>query len=321
MKCTKTFLLENNIAFEENIDLRKKTWIHRGGMASLFVTPNNVRDLKKLVQFLYHEKIDFLLIGHTSNLYILNTTQLSIVVSTTKCNKYFVGDKTIICESGTGVIRLANEMINEGVSGFEFLSGLPGTVGAALINNSSCKTNSISSLLVSAEVIMSDGSCKTLYPSDFNFEFRNSSFKSGFLKGTIITVTLKRENANPSKLKQLAAENAEERKSFLEGHAKNLGCTVNRCFSLGKMPIKYSIPNQVFSKVLQICRIKGYRRNKILTSFLCMISGCGKAAPYISSKNTIIFMWLDDGADEAFPIYLKFMRKVYKTNKLEIQII
>lgn len=82
------FLEENNVLFEENISLKKKTWIHRGGMCSLFIMPANIRELELTAQFLYKGNYEFLLIGHTSNLYILDSCNIPLVVSTAKCNKF-----------------------------------------------------------------------------------------------------------------------------------------------------------------------------------------------------------------------------------------
>ena len=76
------------ISYETNVNLKKRTWIHRGGIAELFITPVNAEELEKVVSFLYSKNIEFQLIGHTSNLYILNSCDISVVVSTSKC-RYF----------------------------------------------------------------------------------------------------------------------------------------------------------------------------------------------------------------------------------------
>ena len=78
----KSFLQTEQIPFEENVDLKKKTWIHRGGIAGLYVIPDNMNQLIRLVTRLYQEKAAFKIVGHTSNLYIRNTTNLDIVIST-----------------------------------------------------------------------------------------------------------------------------------------------------------------------------------------------------------------------------------------------
>ena len=58
-----------------------------------------------------------------------------------------------------------------------------------------------------------------------------------------------------------------------------------------------------------------------LKNYICNISGYSEVAPYISDINPIIYLWHDEEADKQFPKYLEFMKKVYKTDKVEIEVI
>ncbi len=309
------------ISYETNVNLKKRTWIHRGGIAELFITPVNAEELEKVVSFLYSKNIEFQLIGHTSNLYILNSCDISVVVSTSKCRYFSLENGVLYCESGVGVISLSKQMIKQGVKGFEYLTGLPGTIGAAIVNNSSCRENSISQLLVSAKVIMKDGTVRTFFPQDFDFKFRMSVFKKRVVEGTIISAILKAEFGDANKLQQIAEANDKDRAIRLEGHANNLGCTVNRCFINGNMPLWLRIALFINGMLVKpFIKTEEAQCNQ-RKNLICLLSGYRIIAPYISSKNPIIFRWIDDGADAVFPLYLEFMRKVYKTDKLEIEII
>lgn len=316
-----SFLNSEGIYFEEKVDLKKKTWIHRGGIADLYILPENSTQLESLVRYLYTEKIDFLLVGHTSNLYILNGTNFPIVISTVKCSQYYLQGGELNCEAGTSVIKLANDMVQQGVKGFEYLTGLPGTVGAALVNNSSCRKNSISSLLISAKIVTSDGEVKIFEPEDFHYEFRNSVFKSKLLHGVIVSAKLRVEQGDAYTLQRIAADNKVDRETHLEKNEKNLGCTVNRCFINGKMSLKYRLPMYIYSLYSKIFVGDIEQRQVQRKKLLCTISGYKQIEPYISAKNPIIFLWKDEGADVVFPEYLDFMKKIYRTDKLEIEII
>lgn len=315
------FLITHNIKYEENIDLKKKTWIHRGGMCYLFISPSNASQLETLVQYLYQNELKFQLLGHTSNVYILNSTNIPIVVSTIKCNKYEVVDNHILCEAGASVIHLAKNMISQGISGFEYLTGLPGTIGAAICNNSSCKQNSISSLLVYAEVMLCNGQKVSMTAEQMEFKFRTSIFKEKRIDGVILNATLRADRDDAEKLMKIAHENNIERKRILEGHAQNLGCTVNRCFINGHMPLRYYLPYRIYMLLLRFMKGTLIEKKKKAKEFLCNISGYKGIATYISDLNPIIFIWKDNGADNMFPLYLDFMKKVYKTDQVEIEVI
>ena len=316
-----SWLKEINIDFEMNCSLRKKTWIRRGGIAKVYITPNDRYQLYKVSKFLFENQIEFLLVGHTSNLYILNSANIDVVVSTIRCHKYIIKDSIIECEAGVSVIKLSKDMISQGIRGFEYLTGLPGTVAAALYNNSSCHTNSISKLLIQADIVLSDGTLKTFCYNDFDFKFRTSIFKEKKIKGVIISVVLKVEHGNFENLQAIASYNDQERKRILEGNAHNLGCTVNRPFINGKMPVLIYALSRMFNIILKCLPVSNTNKAILRRNFICIISGYSDIMQYISPKNPIVFMWTNEKADAAFSRYLDFMNHVYRTDKLEIEII
>ncbi len=169
-------LIDSGIEYNINIDLSKKTWIKRGGHASYFVCPSDASQLEVVASFLYQNMIPHLVMGSSSNIYILNTTDIPVVVSTLKCNKYTIKNGFIECECGVQVSKLAKQMVEYGINGFEYLTKLPGTVGAAIYNNSSCKSNSISELLIDVDLLSPQGMRK-MSADDFHFDFRTSDLK------------------------------------------------------------------------------------------------------------------------------------------------
>lgn len=314
------FLVQRDIPFEEMVDMRKRTWIHRGGVASVYIVPNSALQLESIARYLYVEKISFLVVGHTSNLYIRNSTDIEVVVSTIHCNKYSLVDEYIECECGVSVEKLSKHMVNEGVSGFEYLTELPGTIGGAIYNNSSCKNNSISALLLDMKFVKNNGEIVILNPEELHYEFRTSDLKKHVLEGTIISVRLRVVPGSKDELQRIAEENVIERKKILDGPSKNLGCTVNRMFSSGIMPPKYRIPCMIFSKVMSMFIHDELRRKRLYKNFLLLISGYRNLQPYVSDKQLIVFVWKDDRADLHFNDYLKFMMDVCGTDKVEIEI-
>lgn len=315
------FLDGSGINYESNIELKKKTWIHRGGICSIFITPNDSETLLKTTQFLYDNNIKFLTVGHTSNIYIKNECNVDVVVNTARCNKYEVINNTIICECGASVSRIAKDLTKQGIAGFEHLYELPGTVAGAIHNNSSCLSNSISSLLISATVITEDGIVSEMTQEDFKFRYRTSVMKDKALRGVIIKAKLKVNLGNSIELEQIAASTNARRRANLEGKAHNLGCTVNRLFCNGRMPLQYQIPSRIYDWCIKFKEKDSLIRKKKHKDFLCKITGYSHISKYISNKSIITFMWIDEGADAAFPDYLEFMRKIFKTDKVEIEVI
>lgn len=317
-----TFLIKEGIPYESNVELRKKTWIHRGGMAGIFVIPQDTNALEKVMCLLYKLNIYHLLIGCTSNLYILNSKNIPVVVSTLKCNNYTLKDGIIECDCGVQVSKLARDMIQKGIAGFEYLTKLPGTVGAAICNNSTVKSpeNSITAHLIDLEIITPDG-IKHLVKDDLHLDFRTSDLKKKLIQGTILKVRLRALPGNTVEMLSVSREYELERSRTLEGPSNNLGCTVHKIFCNGPMPIRYSIPYWFYSKCVALLVRDKYNRIRLDKNFILTLSGHKRLIPYVSDKLVITFIWKDEIADELFDEYLEFMRDVYKTDKIEIEII
>ena len=315
-----TFLKNEDIAYETNVELREKTWIHRGGKADYFVSPKNSVALEKIMTYLYDSHITHLLVGSTSNLYILNTTNIPVVVSTLRCNTYEIKEETIECECGVQVSKLAEQVIKLGIKGFEYLTKLPGTVGAAIYNNSSCKSNSISELLIDVDMVTPQG-IKKVSAEELHFAFRTSDLKRSILRGVILKARLRLAFGQKDELERKAKDNEIERRKLLEGPAQNLGCTVHKPFSNGSMPFRYRVPSSIYSKIITLLVKDELKRKRLNKSFLLTISGHKKLIPYVSDYLSLIFVWRDDNADEFFNEYLSFMKDIYKTDKVEIEII
>ncbi len=314
------FLKEEHILYETGVDLKTKTWIHRGGSCDYYVKPHSIDLLTRTMSFLYQHNIPHFIIGCSSNLYILNSTNIPVVISTLQCNSYNLIDNYIECDCGLQVAKLAKIMVNTGIKGFEYLTKLPGTIGAAIYNNSSCKNNSISGLLIDLDLLTPDGIIK-IQADDLHFGFRSSDLKKHVLKGTILQARLRAEYGDKNELIRIAKENEASRRIALEGPAQNLGCTVNRLFYNGEMPLRFRLPYRFVSKVLSLFVKDEMHYRYLKKVFLLTITGHKRLIPYVSDKQFITFIWKDEKADDVFCDYLVFMRDVFKTDQIEIEII
>ena len=140
-------------------------------------------------------------------------------------------------------------------------------------------------------------------------------------EGVILGAVLKAEPGNASLLMEAASKNIAERQTLLDHRSKSLGSTMNSCFSNGHMPLRYYILFRLYNLWLRIVDKDSSSRQSRSKVFLCKIAGYGNITKYISDQDVIIFNWLDDEADDAFPLYLEFMSKVFRTDKVEIEII
>lgn len=319
-KLIKDYLNLHIISYEEDVRLSKKTWIHRGGMCKLYVTPANSTELSQLIAFLAGKNTNYLVVGCTSNIYMKNSFHIDVVISTLKCRSVEFLDNEITCECGVLVSRLAKDCVEKGISGFEYLTSLPGTIAGGIYNNSSCRENCITDNLIEVEYMDKEGKVSILSKRDLSLSFRTSVFKQKKVDGCILNARFAITKKEDSELlKKIAEKNEDNRRKILASPSKNLGCTVNRPFSLGKM-------NLLLRSFLFVCRksfglfLSQEKTDLICHRILFSITGNKQLEKYVSPKNVLTFLWLDDNADDQFENYLRFMNKYYRTDSLEIEI-
>ena len=172
-------LKDKAIPFEQNVSLKEKTWIKTGGVVSLWIVPNNENQLKRAITILLEYNRSFELVGQTSNIYYLDDYNPAIIVSTIKVNRIEEKDDCIECGCGVSVVKLSRYCVERGYTGYCGLVNLPGTVGAAICNSSSCFDCSISEHVVDASFFnMETKQLETLMSDDFVYTYRNWKWKN-----------------------------------------------------------------------------------------------------------------------------------------------
>ncbi len=207
---------ENDIVF--NADLKKKNWFNIGGKAKIFYKPNELKDLIKFLKLLdYREKIH--LIGAGSNTLITDEVFDGVVIKLGKNFNRLSALSPDIIISGAAVSdkKLAEFAAENNLSGFEFLSCIPGTVGGGIKMNAGCFGNEIKDILISVQVIDQGGKVSSIPSSQINFEYRANNlpetliFLSASFKGKkedtkmildkMKKFKIKKEKNQPTKIK------------------------------------------------------------------------------------------------------------------------
>lgn len=224
MDLIKRKLQDHKVPFEEGVSLKKKTWIKTGGLVSLWIAPKTLEQLEDTIRILIELDAGFEIVGHTSNIYYVDDYNPNIIVSTLHVNRFIDADDYIICDCGVSVMSLSRHCVDKGYLGYYGLVNLPGTVGAAICNNSSCFDCCISQHIVEATFFdFNTREIKLLHYDDFNFSYRNSKLKKRELKGIILSIKLDKINGNVDEEKVKAAEVTYIRKTTQNSPAYTLG--------------------------------------------------------------------------------------------------
>ena len=166
--------------FDENVrfeyDLKKKNWFNIGGKAKIFYKANDLNELVIFLKKLKNKEKIFIL-GAGSNTLISDNLFDGVVIKLGKNfnNISLLGEDIIIAGSSVLDKSLSEFAMKNSLSGFEFLSCIPGTIGGGIRMNAGCFGNEFKDILLSVQAIDKTGNVKTILSKDIKFEYRNNN--------------------------------------------------------------------------------------------------------------------------------------------------
>lgn len=164
---------EYGIVFQ-NKDLYDYNTYKIHSVCDYFIIVGDVIKLTNLVAYLKKNEIKYFVIGNGSN--IILPDEYHGVVIKLNFNDLEVNGTKLIVGSSYMLNKLAMESINKNLTGLEWASGIPGTVGGAIVGNAGAYKDEISNYIEEIEVLEND-KIKILKKNDIFFEYRNTSLK------------------------------------------------------------------------------------------------------------------------------------------------
>ena len=169
--------LEALAEVEENIPLSKMTTLRIGGVARYVVYPENTLSLQGVMNKLNQNHIPYKVIGKGSNLLCSDEPYDGVIIRLDRhlCNAYF-DNEHLVAEAGCSIIALSYEAMKNELSGLEFASGIPGTVGGVTFMNAGAYKSSMADVIDSVSVYR-DGKIEWIQNADCGFSYRTSIFQ------------------------------------------------------------------------------------------------------------------------------------------------
>ena len=214
----KEILKDFNSGVKFEHDLRKKNWFNIGGKSKIFYQANTLKELIYFLKKLDNKEKIFIL-GAGSNTLISDNLFDGVVIKLSKnfSNISLHGEDIIIAGSGVSDKKLSEFAYENNLSGFEFLSCIPGTVGGGIKMNAGCFGDEIQDILLSIQAVDKTGNIINIQRKDINFKYRESdlpenliflsaSFKgkkksSKSIKDKMMAYKLEKEKTQPNKIK------------------------------------------------------------------------------------------------------------------------
>ena len=228
-------------------DLKKKNWFNIGGKAKVFFKANELTDLVEFLKVLDNrEKIH--IIGAGSNTLITDEVYDGVIIKLGKnFNRLSVLNSNIII-SGTAVLdkKLSDFAAENSLSGFEFLSCIPGTVGGGLKMNAGCFGTEIKDILVSIQSVDKNGNVLTIPAKEINFEYRNNDLSENLI---FLSASFKGEKKDTQKILEKMSKLKNKKDNNQPTKIKTSGSTFKNPINLTSKKvwelIKESVPADV----------------------------------------------------------------------------
>ena len=211
---------QKKIFYEEN--LSKYSWFNLGGPAEILFKPDNIEQIKLFIE--ENKNKDINIIGAGSNTLIRDGGVKGI---TLKLSSKFSSIKLIdenIFDVGAATLdkKISDFAKNNSVSGFEFLSCIPGSIGGGVRMNSGCYGEEISKILLSIEVMDKKGNIKLIKKEKINFFYRGCDLPEDLI---ILSVKLKGTLSNKVEIEKKQEKLINKKKNDQPTQVKTCGST------------------------------------------------------------------------------------------------
>ena len=236
---------KDNILYNE--DMKKHTTFKIGGPAECFIKIKTKEELKEILNIAKENKIPVTILGNGSNILVLDggiegitlTIQIEYIDIKPNGEKY-----KIYVGGGYKLSKLAQICLKNEISGFEELSGIPGTIGGAISMNAGAHGKEMKDIVEKIKCVDINGNEKEFSNEEANFEYRKSIFKGNSYIVTEVVLNL--EKGRYEEIKAKMGEYAQYRKTKQPIEYPSAGSTFKR----GK--------DYITAKLIDDAGLKGY---------------------------------------------------------------
>lgn len=210
----------------ENQSLRQHNTFRTGGMAKYFTEPLNTKDILEAIRFAKENRLKYMIVGNGSNLLFSDEGYDGLIIKTSKLKGIERDGETLKVYSGELTPSVGAFAARNGLTGFEPLSGIPGSIGGGIYMNCGAYGTEIGDLISKVCFLYTDGKIKIFDRSELDFSYRSSSFQH--MDGVILWAELKLSEGDRSQIDEHMKDYAQRRKDKQPLEYPSAGSTFKR---------------------------------------------------------------------------------------------
>lgn len=159
-----------------NESMAKHTTFKTGGNAEAYVKPYTQEELVNIINTCRENNIRYFILGNGSDMLVSDKGYAGLIISTSELKKISrLSENLIEAESGIPLSELSKEIAAFSLKGFEFASGIPGTLGGAVVMNAGAYGPEMIDVLREVKILEKDGTVHWLKPAELELSYRHSN--------------------------------------------------------------------------------------------------------------------------------------------------
>ncbi len=179
---------------QRDFPMSKVTTVKIGGPADFAVIAETQEELKDAVAYAFKEEIPFFVLGGGCNILVSDKGIRELVIVNRADDILFDEENfQVTASSGTKMVKLGKQISKRGYTGMEWATGIPGTVGGAVVGNAGAHGGDTAGSLVSALVFHPEFGVQTWKAEDFHYQYRGSRLKHDGSQVLVLSATFKYE--------------------------------------------------------------------------------------------------------------------------------
>lgn len=216
---------EENVFTEE--PMSGHTTFRVGGPADFFVTPEKEEQVREAVFAFRQAGVPFYIVGNGSNLLVGDRGYRGGIIQIfKKMNRISACDLQLRAQAGALLSKIASEALNRGLTGFEFASGIPGTLGGAVMMNAGAYGGEMKQVLTRARVLKVSGEIVEVPAEEMNLGYRSSIFAKN--RDVILSADIRLEPGESEQIRKRMDELREQRTAKQPLEYPSAGSTFKR---------------------------------------------------------------------------------------------
>lgn len=207
--------------------MKNHTTIKTGGPADIMVIPQSTKQIQSTIEICRENKVPYFVMGNGSNLLVGDKGMRCLVIKLgDEFAQVTIDENKVKAQAGILLPKLAKSIMEEGLKGFEFASGIPGTLGGAATMNAGAYGGEMKDVIKSVKVLNPEGEIISLSSEELQFGYRTSIIQTrGYI---VLEVEIELERGNYEEIEAITEDLTERRRTKQPIHLPSCGSVFKR---------------------------------------------------------------------------------------------